>query len=95
MIKKYRKKPVVIEAFQFTIEMAEDYCFKNIPLPFNLRIYGGWNPKTRVLGRIWIPVETLEGRMIAHIGDYVIKGIKGEIYPCKPDIFLATYDEEL
>ena len=37
-------------------------------------------------------VETLEGVMVANVGDYIIKGVKGEFYPCKPDVFEATYD---
>jgi len=40
-----------------------------------------------------IAIETLEGEMRATVGDYIIKGVKGEFYPCKPDIFEASYDE--
>lgn len=79
-MKKYRKKPVVIEAVQFTgnnvdeiLEFAKD--------SFN-------NPSTSE-----IVIPTLEGNMIASIGDYIIKGINGEFYPCKPDIFDKTYEE--
>lgn len=44
-------------------------------------------------GRVYcIAIETLEGTVRAQVGDYIIKGVKGEIYPCKPDIFEATYD---
>jgi hypothetical protein len=38
-------------------------------------------------------IETLEGVMIANVGDYIIRGVKGELYPCKPDIFVASYEE--
>lgn len=81
--KKYRKKPVVIEA----------------------DIYNGGEDEARRLVD-WIgtvvhdpedntlEIETLEGVMKAQPGDYIIKGIKGEFYPCKPDIFEATYEEE-
>ena len=46
-----------------------------------------------VLEQNYIEIETLEGLMKASFGDYIIKGIKGEFYPCKPDIFIATYKE--
>lgn len=79
-MKKYRKKPVVIEAVQFTgnnvdeiLEFAKD--------SFN-------NPSTSE-----IVIPTLEGNMMVSIGDYVIKGVDGEFYPCKPDIFDKTYEE--
>lgn len=79
-MKKYRKKPVVIEAVQFTgnnvdeiLEFAKD--------SFN-------NPSTSE-----IVIPTLEGNMMVSIGDYVIKGVNGEFYPCKPDIFDKTYEE--
>ncbi len=79
-MKKYRKKPVVIEAVQFTgnnvdeiLGFAKD-SFKN-PLTRDVIIY------------------TSECNMIVSIGDYVIKGVNGEFYPCKPDIFDKTYEE--
>lgn len=84
---KYRKKPVVIDAF----------CW---PLPSGLQDRGlepewfdnAWkNRKITVFGT-HLEIETLEGLMKANIGDYIIQGIKGEIYPCKPDIFEATYE---
>ena len=46
-----------------------------------------------ILKQGYIEIETLEGIMKANFGDYIIKGIKGEFYPCKPDIFQATYKE--
>jgi len=82
---KYRKKPVVIEAFQL-IE-------PNIPI----RIASWCNGKVCGTGYIgkkqWIEIETLEGVMKAGYGDWIIKGIKGEFYPCKNDIFEATYEK--
>ena len=78
----YRKKPVVIEAVQVGPE---------IPRP-------GWFQEAVNRGDIYFEVRgptyinTLEGVMRAEIGDWIIKGVKGEIYPCKPDIFAATYD---
>ena len=80
---KYRKKPVVIEALQITpttIDRVEAWCGGSIKgrlLPVNDRC---------------IDIQTLEGEMRADMGDWVIKGIKGEFYPCKPDIFDATYE---
>lgn len=83
---KFRKKPVVIEAHQLTVdnmEFVEEWCggsIKGIKLPVEDRC---------------IDIQTLEGEMRAGIGDYVIKGIQGEFYPCKPDIFEATYEAVL
>lgn len=81
---KYRKKPVVIEAKQLTVfnlEELEQWCggsIKGLRLPAKERV---------------IHIPTLEGEMEAKIGDYIIQGVKGEFYPCKPDIFAATYEE--
>lgn len=80
----YRKKPVVIEAVQWTGDnRAEifDFCSKAF---FSL---GNGNSE------IELKISTLEGIMTASVGDYIIKGIQGEFYPCKPDIFLLTYDK--
>lgn len=76
MMKKYRKKPVVIEAKQF---------FK-----------GGDHPKVVKTGitLTGYGIETLEGWFTVTPGDYIIKGVKGEYYPCKPDIFEETYGEK-
>lgn len=88
MIQKFRKKPVVIEAMQFTEEAAANYkaieawcggSVKGIALP----------PSERI-----IHIQTLEGEMTGQINDWIIKGVKGEFYPCKPDIFQATYEPE-
>lgn len=78
---KYRKKPVVIEAIQWDGTLS---TFAGISL-LDKRIR-----KTNDDGSITIP--TLEGNMKADEGDWIIKGVKGEIYPCKPDIFAATYE---
>lgn len=85
MVKRYRKKPVVIEAAQFTGKNGKAL------LP--------WIQRDCVLEEDFcgdsagIVIKTLEGDMRADPGDYIIKGIKGEFYPCKPDIFAATYEE--
>lgn len=77
---KYRKKPVVIEAVQWTGENPEDIVYFT---------------KGKVTGLVYskLEIRTLEGVMTADIGDWIIKGVKGEFYPCKPDIFKQTYDE--
>jgi hypothetical protein len=76
---KYRKKPVVIEAEQFN---------KLASLPFS-------NQNVCCLGPEGWYIETLEGPLRITEGDWIIKGVKGEIYPCKNDIFLETYEEVL
>jgi hypothetical protein len=80
---KYRKKPVVIEAEQFTEENKEN-VFK---LLGDTQAYEEMSIKGQLI------IFTLEGNMAASPGDYIIKGVKGEFYPCKPDIFEATYDK--
>jgi len=77
---KYRKKPIVIEAIRYNGDN------------FNcIRLFVGNTPLHRV-GDDKLGIQTLEGIMIANPGDWIIKGIKGEFYPCKNDIFEATYD---
>jgi hypothetical protein len=80
MVRHYRKKPVVIEAVQFT-------GFNAVEL---MRFCGD------SVGEIYDNdaafINTLEGRMRASVGDYIIKGVNGEFYPCKPDIFEKTYE---
>lgn len=85
MIKKYKKKPVIIEAVVFDgWNWAECYQFMSKePLLFSQVIEK----------RESLEIRTLEGIMTANIGDYIIKGVKGEFYPCKPDIFNQTYEE--
>jgi hypothetical protein len=80
---KYRKRPIVIEAIQFT----EENCNR----AFNF-IRGNCSPSTDNEGNKEIKIQTLEGVMTAQIGDWIIKGVAGEFYPCKPDIFEATYE---
>ena len=79
---KYRKKPVVIEAIQFNGENAKEIiAFCETLEQLNAQREGEN-----------IAIKTLEGTMIANIDDYIIKGVKGEFYPCKPDIFEQTYE---
>lgn len=85
---KYRKKPVVIEAVQLSRRFPEaiiDFVGKE-----NL---GDYNLGEFAEDACYFEIKTLEGVMLAREGDWVIKGIKGEFYPCKPDIFEATYEQ--
>lgn len=79
---KYRKKPIVIDAVKYTSDNLLEI----------LDFMGREAVSTFMKGSDFI-IVTLEGNMTAKIGDYIIKGIKGEFYPCKPDIFEATYEK--
>jgi hypothetical protein len=80
---KFRKKPVVIEAEQFTDE-NKDRCFNFVRCNCVAGRDGNGLPTLRI--------QTLEGDITASLGDWIIKGVKGEFYPCKPDVFAATYE---
>ena len=83
---QFRKKPVVIDAFQW------DCNARTLPIPdwasarWSDTIMRHPDDYSRLL------IKTLEGDMTADNGDWIIRGVKGEVYPCKPDIFAATYD---
>ena len=82
---KFRKKPVVIEA----------YCYNQ--KPDNYR--PDWLSDAVTANKVTTHpdkafIHTLEGTMEASLGDWIIKGVKGELYPCKPDVFAETYDIE-
>ena len=79
---KFRKKPLVIEAIQYDGLNAD--AVADFAAPQLIKMLGGF--------RLGIP--TPEGEMVANKNDWVIRGVKGEIYPCKPDIFEATYETE-
>ena len=82
---RYRKKPVVIEAWQYK------------PARSN---WPHWLSAAVADGKVWmqggdepyLTIQTLEGEMRAVGGDWIVRGVKGELYPCKPDIFAATYE---
>lgn len=80
---QFRKKPVVVEAVQYGPYSAPS-------LELLMHLDGCCFRMNEKEGFI---IETLEGEMRAEIGDYIIKGVKGEFYPCKPDIFAATYEQ--
>jgi hypothetical protein len=77
---RYRKKPVVVEAFQWKDDLT------GIPAWFATAHY--WFADDALM------IKTLEGDMRANRGDWIIRGVKGEMYPCKPDIFEQTYEPE-
>ena len=83
---KYRKKPVVIEAWQWHGDPTRDSLLADLIQAAGVEPAGEWGSDKRLV------IPTLEGRMIADAGDWIIKGVKGEFYPCKPDIFEATYE---
>ena len=88
---KFRKKPVVIEAVQFTGGREN----REAVLDFMGTAPEGLIPNgvMRVDGVGWsVVIHTLEGVMFGNAGDWIIRGVKGELYPCKPDIFVATYE---
>jgi hypothetical protein len=91
----YRKKPVVVQAVQYT-EAVRDAClFDDGTLPDGVYIpRSTLHPTTRKVWSADAYIDTLEGCMEVSIGDWIITGIKGEHYPCKPDIFAATYEPE-
>ena len=83
LVGTFRKKPVEIEALQWTGGHA---FYEKFVAPFcPIAEYSDDNSSALV-------IPTLEGAMTVSLGDWIIKGIKGEFYPCKPDIFEATYD---
>lgn len=93
---KYRKKPVVIDAVQFTEDMLKAHLFDGKPLPEGLRcIQSTSHPARREIYGATCGIETLEGFMTANYGDWIITGVNGERYPCKPDIFEKTYEPAL
>lgn len=96
---KYRKKPVEIEAFQMTPERRNN----NSEWPHWLN--EAWQKSVPQMGAVFhcadgclegeptpLFIQTLEGTMKVGWGDFIIRGVKGELYPCKPDIFAATYE---
>lgn len=83
---KYRKKPIVVEAIQFTGFL----CVPNIK-----KFVNDGSLKVTDLVNSNVPrieIETLEGNMLVNEGDYIIKGVDGEFYPCKAEIFEKTYE---
>ena len=89
---KFRKKPVVIDAVQLTVDNFAD-VENFIGCSSNNRHYINERDFLKKTNPVGLFIKTLEGNMLASINDYIIKGISGEFYPCKPDIFAATYEK--
>ena len=97
-MKKYRKKPVVIEAVEWNgrnqremFDFLTNYAKKNCTVSldeytFRIDLVNGGCQTGNLI------IKTLEGEMTANVGDFIIKGVAGEFYPCKPEIFEATYE---
>lgn len=81
---RFRKKPVVIEAVQWTNQPE--------PSSLDLILAMGCRPRFAADGTADLMIPTIEGEMRARVGDWIVKGIKGEFYPVKPDVFEATYE---
>lgn len=100
---RFRKKPVVVEAIQFKVTKEiqckygthkeyNDFEIIDFVSAHNQFIRVGTEPSGEPEGLTFIEIPTLEGIMRADVGDWIIKGVAGEFYPCKPDIFEATYE---
>jgi hypothetical protein len=85
---KFRKKPVTIDAMQF----GGRYTGEATEILDWMQAGGEWAAGDDEGGNGTLHIHTLEGTMAAQPGDWIIKGVKGEFYPCKPDIFAATYE---
>lgn len=88
---RVRKKAVIVEAVQFLGFHGKDSNFNERPDWLQQAIY-----KDKTIEFFDVPnkltIHTLEGAIYANVGDYIIQGIQGELYPCKPDVFNKTYD---
>lgn len=86
---KYRKKPVVIEAVRFT----ENWRYKDAKQWPEVVVSPVLEPTERNPSGVYGQIETLEGVMTCIPGDWIIRGVNGEVYPCKPGIFEKTYEK--
>lgn len=91
---KYVKKPVVIDAFQLGEDslVSEEWFWDSVAR--NDIIIHNFD-RLSTSNQAWCEIKTLEGTMVAKAGDYIIRGVKGEIYPCKADIFEETYEAQV
>lgn len=94
----YRKKPIVIEAIQLRWDTWNDICEFVTPNYFGKVVYLDDKtfevlPMDKTSKTIGMIIKTLEGDHVARENDWIIKGVNGEFYPCKPDIFEATYEK--
>ena len=94
---KYRKKPIVIEAIQLqnnynSIKKCVEFMGQSVNEDLTIE-RNKFEDYCFIVNEKGMKIPTLEGEMTASINDYIIKGIKGEFYPCKPDIFEQTYEK--
>lgn len=96
---KYRKKPVVVDAFHFTWPGKSEPAFIHIAIEegvidvVRVKKIGDSFIETKLpSGEVALKIKTLEGPMYALQNDYIIRGVEDELYPCKPDIFHKTYE---
>ena len=83
----FRKKPVVIEAIKWDGKIKTLHQLQSMGMETSIYSVGD-----AVIEIINLHIKTLEGEHYAQVGDWIIKGVKGDFYPCKPDIFEQTYD---
>lgn len=88
---KYRKKPVIVEAFQYDVELIGSDGKFYVP-EWVKEAYIEGKILTRDNVSLGLVVQTLEGNMRADVGDYILKGVDGELYPCKKSVFEKTYE---
>lgn len=91
MIELYRKKPVTISAVQWTGDNLLE-CIRFMGQEVNFEDSNKFDDYRTMVRNKGLQIDTLEGVMIVSDGDYIIKGVRGEFYPCKPDIFKETYE---
>lgn len=100
MTQKFRKKPVIIDAIQYTAPIysnIKDFIesFGDDANEIIKKVYDNEREHLNISnmsGTFYLAIKTLEGNMKFQHGDYIIRGVKGEYYPCKPDIFEMTYE---
>lgn len=93
MMSRYRKRPVEVEAWQFsdTFQTAPQWVIDAVK-DGTIHVVPDMYPSKLENRTVHLFIETLEGEMCAEPHDYIVKGVKGELYPCKPDIFEQTYE---
>lgn len=91
----FRTKPIIIEAVQFTPALALAMLRNEADGPFGLRISSGrWSESTKTVNAAatYIEIDTRGGRVLCHVGDWVVRHPNGELSPYKPDVFAARYE---
>ena len=94
---KFRKKPIIIEAVQLkktqvSIREITELMGESVDINNKIELVKFYEFCDIVFSRGYMEIKTLEGTMRANIGNWIIKGVNGEFYPCKPDIFEKTYE---